>query len=171
MPFDYAACGSDLASPSCDGLECAQDPEARATLESLLEVVADRGYTDVFTPVWARSGNTDQVIIDYQLQVEWMRVAGRIDVDLPEAHAELEDHVDEWTVPEALADQDEVVAAVEGCDPILEIDPCDDFWPEFLVHPTHTEELSGCEIEVTHATVDPRTAEVTQCNSEETYDC
>jgi hypothetical protein len=174
--YDYAECSPLVAPPDCEGLDCAEDEAARAHLELLLDVVDRRGYADIFTPESAEYlPATNQLLIDYQLQVDWMRTWGFINLKVPattpELRSKLEAHVDAWEIPDSLADPDDIVAAVEGCDPILEVDPCDDFWDDFTVHASHEWSMPGCVYKATYAIVDARTAEVIRCVVEEEYGC
>jgi hypothetical protein len=175
--FGYEQCTTDVGPPSCVGLDCAADQVARGALELMLQIVADRGYTDAFTPVYARNANgaDGSILVDYQLHVEWMRTSDRIDMDLPaseaELRAELEDHIDDWDVPERLVEPADIVEAVESCEPLLEIDPCTDFEPGFMVRTGREEELSDCRVRYTTVMVDARTAGVDTCTVDEQVDC
>jgi hypothetical protein len=104
-----------------------------------------------------------------------MRTPDRIDMDLPasdaELRAELEDHVDDWDIPERLVAPADIVEAVESCEPLLEIDPCTDFEPGFMVHTGAEEELSDCGVRYTTVMVDARTAGVDTCTVDERVDC
>ncbi len=172
ISYDYEACDDELRQPSCVGLDCADDAVAGDALDLLLQTVADRGYADAFTPVWARSvSGSSQLLVDYQLQVDWMRTADRLDIELPETaaelRAELEDRIDDWTIPERLVEPADIVEAVEGCDARLEIDPCTDFGEDFVVRASREEELTGCLVRYVNVTVDARTAGVSACGADE----
>jgi hypothetical protein len=175
--FSYDLCTTAVGPPSCVGLDCAEDEVARGALELMLQIVADRGYTDAFTPVRARhvNGVGGSLIIDYQLHVEWMRTSDLVDMDLPESEAELraelEDHVDDWDIPARLVEPADIVEAVESCEPLLEIDPCTDFDPGFLVITGGEEKLSDCLVRYTTVMVNARTAGVDSCTADERSDC
>lgn len=172
ISYDYEACDDELWPPSCVGLDCATDGVARDALDLLMQIVADRGYADAFTPVWARSvSGSRQFLVDYQLEVDWMRTANRLDIELPETdaelRAELEDRIDDWTIPERLVEPADIVEAVEGCDARLEIDPCTDFGEDFVVRASREEKLTGCLVQYVNVTVDARTGGVNHCGVDE----
>lgn len=164
---DYAVCDNGLDDLECEGLACADD-DTHGAASLLLEVAEDRGLAHVFSLSGARTlPDTDQLFLNFQVQVDWFRTRDTISLRLPltddELRAEFEAHLDQLEFPTAVAPFESVQASVQACFGLV-FDPCSDNWPDFRVH-VQRDGADECD-EVTATVIDVETGEVLSCGME-----
>jgi hypothetical protein len=172
---EYGRCESFVADPTCVGLDCATSAGAREQLAIFLEVVEARGWTDVLTVTSAVFHDDPGTMrIEYFLQVGWLRAPGKVNIDVEgtalQQQRKYEEQVATWRVPQAVVAPAEIAAAIEGCDPELEVDPCFAFAADFVAHaasPGH----DRCPSLVSHASVDAVSGELLDCRVDEPEGC
>ncbi len=175
-PFDYSACSPPMQDPWCVGSECGRTPEAQDYLAIMLEVVAEAGRSDVFAPTDAEYAPfTDELRIDYQLQVSWFRIATTVHFDVPDTEEllrqEMASHVDGWRIPLSVAARQTLTNVVAACNELLEYDPCTDNQPDFYVHDGYDWAEPDCLYKSTYVVVDAADASTLECAVEEPQAC
>ena len=174
--FDYSHCEGVRADPECEGIACAPEGPARDMTALLLDVIDEQGKSDVITiRRVSHYPDTNQLIVDLHLQVEWYRAWEFINTKIPETTAELREvfagAVASWEIPEHVVASDVIAAAMASCDPSLVYDPCADNWHLGVAHTQVDGEAPGCTPWSTWAEVDVTTGELTNCVIHEEYGC
>lgn len=173
---DYGACDRTLQDPACIDAACGRTPQAQDHLAVMLEVVAEAGHASVFAPTRADFYPlTNELQVDYQLQVGWFRVATALHLDVPDSdellRQELAAHVSGWDIPASVASPEQISAAVENCHAVLGYDHCQDNQPGFVVHDRYDWSQPGCVYKSSHVTIDAANASTIQCVVEQEQPC
>lgn len=174
---DYSGCDRTMQDADCVGMECGLTPQAQDYLQVMIEVVDDAGYGDELTPTKAEYFPlTNELSIDYQLQVGWFRVASSIALAVLDSdeilRQELAAHVSGWDLPSQVASPAQISAAVEGCSGLLSYEHCTDNQLDFVAHDRYDwEQPDGCVYKTTYAVVSAATASVLECVVEQEQAC
>lgn len=172
--FDYAGCPAAMQDTTCLGSACGRTQAAQDYLVIMLEVVADAGHAQYFTPTLAEYAPlVDQLTIDYQLQVGWFRAASTVRFDVPASEEllreEMAAHISGWQIPDSVVTPDALAAAVEACHSQLAYDPCEDNQRDFLVYDRYDGPPPACES--WSVVIDARDASTLLCEVQEPRPC
>jgi hypothetical protein len=142
----------------------------------LLDVIEAQGKSDVIAISRIQHyPETNQLLVDLHLQVDWYRAWEFINIKIPDTTEELRAMLDAevavWEIPENVVAPEVITAAMASCDPSLVYDPCDDNWHLGLAHTQVDGEGENCTPWSTYAEVDVTSGELTNCVVHEVYGC
>lgn len=174
--FDYSVCDAPLRDADCTGVDCGETQQARDYLQIMLEVVDEQHQSEHFVPTRAQYFNlTQELTIDYQLEVSWFRVATSITLMVPQSEdvlrQELAAHVQGWDLPSGVASPETISAEIEDCHEVLTYDPCRDNHVGFVARSSYDWEQPDCVYKSTYAVVSAATGQTLECVVEEEQPC
>ncbi|MCX4241235.1 hypothetical protein [Paraliomyxa miuraensis] len=173
---DYSGCERAMRDSPCGMALCGTSAEAQDYLQLMLDVVRDAGHSSRFSPTVAEYyALTNELRIDYQLQVGWFRVANTLSLSVPATddllRDELEAHVDTWVIPSSVVPPEDITDEVEACHALLTYDPCQDHQLDFTVHASYDWEQPDCVYKTTYALVDADNGSTLDCVVEQELPC
>lgn len=124
---DWTECEEERYS-DCDGLACADSPEADEFLQVFLDLIEERGYADRIEVVSASYQPFPIWEIHYVVVVDWLRATGSVFLKgEPNPEEDFAFHIsyqlpDE--IPDSLPPWPDVLAALRECDPETEPAVC-----------------------------------------------